>query len=324
MADINENRNQKLAPELLNSLQTAATQFDQVWDGLLTDGFTVDDYCFRMLKKMEPLEPGLFSVKDYLKENIKESFSNTYWSMRIRNSNLNGYRSTYLDWLEKQNKLGKWLFYKDFDIQPSLMVFRSLGYDAQDPIFEQKRTIRESINLQIAHDINLLKDKNPDFFETPWLLAKKNLTKILCNLLNDIGFNFVKIQKDIGAIVFSKPLPKSFGFISLCFHCKQWTQHYRWDVYVAITQEPVTKSFSCLGYPSMPIAFDFPLFSPCWRFMSYFLEVELRQDYRGVWHTIKREINDDKNKYVALYMKSVITHLDDLISKSINTIGTTI
>lgn len=96
---------QKLAPELLNALFTAAEHFEQIWDGMLNDGFTVDEYYFRILAKLEPSEPGLIPAKKYLIENIKESFTNTYWLMRTRSSSMNGYRSIYLDWLEEQNKL---------------------------------------------------------------------------------------------------------------------------------------------------------------------------------------------------------------------------
>jgi len=314
----NDTVRQKLAPELLNALHTAAEHFDQVWEGMLNDGFTVDEYYFRILAKLEPSEPGLIPAKKYLIENIKESFTNTYWLMRTRSSSMNGYRSSYLDWLEEQNKLGKWVIdSQGFDIQPSFMALTPLWYDGQDPTLELKRSVKESIKLQIIQDISQLKAKVPDFFKVPFVLSKKDFTKLLARLLSDIGFSLVKIEKDLRAIVFSKPLPKSLGFISLCFDNKQWTQQHRWDITVAISQQPVTKWFTWRGYPSMPIAFDLSLFSPGWHDVSYFLDFESRQDYQGVWHPVRSEIDDDKNKYAALFMRDAIKNLDNLISESI-------
>lgn len=322
MTSQDDTNKQNLAPELLNALCTTAEHFDQVWDGMLNDGFTVDEYYFRILAKLEPSEPGLIPAKKYLIENIKESFTNTYWLMRNRSSSMNGYRSSYLDWLEEQNKLGKWVIdNQGFNIQPSFMALRQVKYDGQDPTLELKRSIKQSIKLQITQDISQLKAKVPDFFKVPFVLAKKDFTKLLGSLLSDIGFTLVKIEKDLSAIVFSKPLPKSLGFISLCFDNKQWTQQHRWDITVAISQQPVTRWFTWRGYPSMPIAFDLGLFSPGWRVAGYFLDFESRQDFQGVWHPIRNEIDDDRNKYAALFMTSAIRNLDNLISESIQIKG---
>lgn len=309
-------QNKILPSETLDLLHAMASNFGEVWAGMVDDGFHTDEYIFSLLAKLEPQDPDLLTAKEYFTENIKEILSNTYRLKFGRNQSNNNYRSNYLDWLDEQIRQRKWAITdKGLYTQPSLMMIYNASMLAyQKPLSELKKEVNENIKQIKNEDIKALKNEHESFFNASIVRNKSHYKKILNYLFEDIGFTPVNIKKDLRFIVYSKPLPRNLSYFSISFDVLQWAKYHRWHPHFSITQEQVAESFVCSGYPRLPVLFDLDFLFPSAGKVRGFLNYDFHDLPNGGGSLKGGLVIDDWDRYSALYIKSAIKQIDRLAS----------